>query len=82
MGEASQGTQVVYAISDDVVMHSVEYSVHEVTLGTQVTTADTAEMVVILDSVHDSVATFSTTVSYSVVTQDVTGQLVVTQLVD
>jgi hypothetical protein len=59
----------VYAISDDVVMHSVEYSVHEVTLGIVVTTAENTGTVVMLVSVHDSVATFSTTFSYSLVTQ-------------
>jgi hypothetical protein len=69
----SHGTQVVYGIAVDVVIHSVIYSVQEATDATAVTTVEQVGIVVTLVSVQDSTATPSTTVSYSVVTQYVTG---------
>jgi hypothetical protein len=59
----------VYATNFDVEIHSVEYSVQEVTLGTYVETVEQVGIVVILVSLQDSVTTLLTTVSYSVVTQ-------------
>jgi hypothetical protein len=69
----SQGTQVVYGIDVDVGMHSVVYSVQEDTTGTAVTIVEQVGIVVTLVSVQDSTTDPSTTVSYSVVTQYVTG---------
>ena len=58
------------------------YSVQELTLGIAVTTVEQVGMVVMVVSVHGSVTTPCTTVSYSVVIQYVTGQLVVTHEVE